>query len=440
MFEILTWWRRFTASPRFLYGPPGFFGFLWYLELEHWIASCYSIRRMSLRRNIRLLILFQFLVEFRLYAAVLVIYFAQVTGSYALAMSVLSVGMIAAAAFEVPTGIFSDLVGRRNTVVLGAIASILFVFFYAIGGSFLMLAIGAVFEGLSRALWSGNNDALLYESVESKNPEDGFSKYSGKSQSAGQAALAICAVLGGIVATFSLSLVMWLTLIPQVIAFFVSLFLLEPKTHSQKSGNIYFHLSESIRQFRENYKLRLVSLNSILKFAFGETSFQFKPVFINSLWPLWAVGVAHTLSFVGGSVSFYFSGYFIRKFGALKVLIGELVFSRVLNFVALLFPTIVSPVLMSATSLTYGAGQVANSTLMQKEFTREQRATLGSINSLAASMAFAVVSFLVGLFADQIGPVRTLLIAQFVLVLPLWIYWRIFKHEKLDYTSLYGKD
>jgi len=150
VFEILTWWRRFTASPRFLYGPPGFFGFLWYLELEHWIASCYSIRRMSLRRNIRLLILFQFLVEFRLYAAVLVIYFAQVTGSYALAMSVLSVGMIAAAAFEVPTGIFSDLVGRRNTVVLGAIASILFVFFYAIGGSFLMLAIGAVFEALRK--------------------------------------------------------------------------------------------------------------------------------------------------------------------------------------------------------------------------------------------------------------------------------------------------
>ncbi len=69
---------------------------------------------MNLHKNVKLLILFEFLIEFRLYSAIIVIYFAAVTGSYALAMSLLSIVMISAAVFEVPTGVFSDLVGRKK--------------------------------------------------------------------------------------------------------------------------------------------------------------------------------------------------------------------------------------------------------------------------------------------------------------------------------------
>ncbi|MBI3956280.1 MFS transporter [Candidatus Gottesmanbacteria bacterium] len=387
---------------------------------------------MNLHKNVKLLILFEFLVEFRLYAAILVIYFAHVTGSYALAMSVLSIVMISAALFEIPTGVFSDMIGRKNTIVLGSLASVLFVLFYAIGNSYWFLIIGAIFEGLSRALWSGNNDALMYDSLLDKNMEEEFSQYSGKSSSAGQAALAICAVLGGIIATFSLGLAMWLTLIPQIIALGVSLFISEPRVHSKKSGDVYSHLAESFNQFKENYKLRLISFASIMRFAFGETAFQFKPVFINTLWPLWAVGLAHSLSFIGGSISFYLSGPIIKKFNALKVLVGEIIINRVFNTIALVFPTVASPALMSLTSLTFGAGQVANNTLMQNEFTNEQRATLGSINSLAASVAFAAVAFLIGLFADEIGPIKVLLIIQIILLFPLWIYWKIFNHNKTN--------
>lgn len=385
---------------------------------------------MNLHKNVKLLILFEFLIEFRLYSAIIVIYFAAVTGSYALAMSLLSIVMISAAVFEVPTGVFSDLVGRKNTVALGAIASILFVLFYAIGGSFWILAVGAVFEGLSRAFWSGNNDALLYDSFSKEEVEAGFTKYIGRLQSAGQAALAICAVLGGIVAVFSLNLVMWLTLIPQVLALVVSLFLIEPRSHSKKDGNIYAHLGTALKQFKHNYKLRMISLSSIIGFAFGETGFQFSSVYINSLWPIWAVGLSKTLSFVGGSISFYFSGAVIKKLGLLKSLVIENIISRSVTFLALFFPNILSPILMSSTSLLYGVSQTAKNTLLQKEFTTEQRATLGSINSLLASIAFAVVSFLIGYIADKIGPINALLMVNGVLLLPLWIYWKIFKHNR----------
>ena len=71
----------------------------------------------------------------------------KVSGSYALGMSIFSIVMLSAAIFEIPTGVFSDLVGRKKTVVFGALSSVLYVIFYAIGGIYLFLVIGAIFEG-----------------------------------------------------------------------------------------------------------------------------------------------------------------------------------------------------------------------------------------------------------------------------------------------------
>jgi MFS family permease len=223
---------------------------------------------------------------------------------------------------------------------------------------------------------------------------------------------------------------MWLTLIPQILAFIVTLFLVEPKLHSNKETNIYAHLFSSFNQFRHNYKLRLVSFASIIDFAFGETGFQFKPVFVNSLWPIWAVGLAQTFSFIGGSISFYFSGSVIKRFGEIRSLVYENIISRIIGVIALVFPTVLSPALLSVTSLMFGVTQVAKNSLMQKEFTNEQRATLGSINSLLASISFAIVSFILGFTADQIGPVKALLLINLVLFFPLYLYWKIFTHNK----------
>ena len=124
--------------------------------------------------NIRILKWFNFFTDFKLYAPIAILYFAQVSGSFALGMSVFAISTIASAIFEVPTGIYSDFIGRRRTVIWGAFFAVLFAIFYAIGQSYWFLVIGAVFEGLSQAFYSGNNDALLYDSLyEQKYPNCG---------------------------------------------------------------------------------------------------------------------------------------------------------------------------------------------------------------------------------------------------------------------------
>src|SRR3989338_9127881 len=121
---------------------------------------------MLVHKNIRILAWFNFFSSFRLFAAILIIYFQRVTGSYALGMSIISVVFISTAIFEIPTGIFSDRIGRKNTMILGALSGVLAVVFYAIGISYWILVVGAIFEGLGRSFFSGNNTSLLHDTLD----------------------------------------------------------------------------------------------------------------------------------------------------------------------------------------------------------------------------------------------------------------------------------
>ncbi|MBP9719336.1 MAG: MFS transporter [Candidatus Levybacteria bacterium] len=384
---------------------------------------------MISHRNITLLKWFNFFIDFRLYAPIAIIYFSQITGSFALGMSVFSITMLASAFFELPTGVFSDKIGRKNTVILGAVSAVLFSIFYAIGGSFWILAIGAIFEGLSRAFYSGNNDALLHDTLSELGQEEYYDEHLGKVSATSQMALGIASILGGFLAVWSFAFIMWFSVFPQLLCFILAFFLIEPKIHKVGSGNIYAHLSEAYKNFITNKKLRLLSLSSILGYGFGEASYQFVPAFYNTLWPVWAIGIAKTMSNMLATLSFHFSGKLIRRFDGFKVMLVDNIINRIIGITATAFPTVLSPFFMSTTSAFYGVVTVARNALMQKEFTNEQRATMGSLNALAGSIFFGIVAFILGFTADQLSPAKAILILQIFQIGNLFIYWKLFKHN-----------
>lgn len=383
-----------------------------------------------MHKNIKLLALFNFFTDFHLFSAILIIYFAQVTGSYALGMSLFSVAMVSSALFEVPTGIFSDYIGRKKTMVLGATCAVLSITFYAIGMNYWILFIGALFEGLQRAWYSGNNDALLYETLSNSNKKDDYDHYLGKTSAMFQVAAAVGIIIGGFIAVWSFSLVMWLSVIPQVICLIISLFIAEPARQSDQSSNIYSHLVIAAKKIWVNRKLKLLSTNSIIGFAVGESTYQFRAAFVNTLWPLWAVGFSKVLSSIGAAVSYWYSGKLIRKVGVFRLLFISNIYGKVINIGSVAIATIISPILLSSTSLFYGATGVANSKLMQKEFTNEQRATLGSINSFMSNLAFGIFAVILGMFADKFGPTKALLFAYIFSLPTLLINWTLFKNNK----------
>ena len=384
---------------------------------------------MFTHKNIKILTWFNFLTDFKFYAPIAIIYFTRITGSYALGTSIFSIIAISSAFLEVPTGIFSDYIGRKNTVILGSIASVFCVVLYAIGGSYWMLACGAFIEGLSRAFYSGNNDALLHDTLSDIGKRQEYHVYYGKTNSMFQIAGAAAALIGGFIATWSFPLLMWLSVAPQIIGLFLSFGIVEPEKR-QGSGNIYAHLGESIRYFIKNKKLRVLSLTNILGYATGEASYQFQAAFFNTLWPLWAIGLARTVSSIAAFFSFYTAGKFINKFKEIPVLIFGNLFGRFFNLIALIFVSVMSPILLSLSSLLFGTITAARENLFQKEFTENQRATMGSLNSLASSIFFAIFSLGIGFFADRIGGAKALIMINIIQFIPIFLYLKLRNYSK----------
>jgi MFS family permease len=386
---------------------------------------------IKLHPNIKLMTWFNLCVDFTLYGPIAILYFSKITGSYALGLSIFSIEMISASIFELPTGVLSDYIGRRKTVIYGALCAVLAVVFYAIGINYWYLFIGGVFAGLARSFYSGNNDALLHESLRENNQEDEYAEYSGKVSSMFQIALATSALLGGIISYWSFPTVMWLSVLPRLIGLFVAFKLIEPKLTDNKSeSNIFTHLKESVHNFKINKELRSLSLASILGYGIGETMHQFKAAFITTLWPVWAVGISSTLSHVWATIGFRTGAYISKKFGFLKVLFAGSIFNSMFSLIMLLTANVVTPLIMPLTSFTYGVSSVAKDTLFQKHFTNQQRATMGSLNSLAGSLFFGIFAILFGAIADRIHPTNALILGETLMFSVVYINWKMYKDFK----------
>lgn len=380
-----------------------------------------------MNKNIKLFYLFNFFVDFKFYAPIAIIYFSQVSGSYALGMSIFSATMLSSALFEIPTGIFSDYIGRKKTILLGGVFLTFAVFCYALGFSYWVLILGAIAEGISRSFYSGNNTALLYDSLNESGKVNIFHEVLGKTSSTDQLALGISAVVGSLIAAKSFSLVFWLSILAPIACILISLFFKEPKVHKRESTNIYSHLRESLKLFITNKRLRYLSLSGILSHGIGESAWLFRSAFIQLFWPVWAIGIAQTASNILATISFYFSGKIINKFNEFKLLMFGGIYSFAINLISLIFPSVLSPALMSSTSILFGVQSVTKENLMQKAFTDHQRATMGSLNSFGQSIFFGIFSIILGLVADKFGPINALLFAILLTAPVTLLYFKSYK-------------
>ncbi|MFG1607588.1 MFS transporter [Actinoplanes sp. NPDC049265] len=383
---------------------------------------------LTISRNVRLLGWFNFAGDFRLYGPIMVLYFAQVTGSYAAAASLLAVKKLSSAAFEVPTGVLSDRLGRRGTMIAGAVVMVAAHVGYAGAPGYSLLLAAVVLEGLATALWSGNNEALLYDTLLEAGRPDEFARHSGRVNSMFQIALALAAPIGGVVAgAWSLRTVVVLSILPQVLCVVIAFGIREPLVHGPLESTALAHLGSALRGIRGNPVLRRMTLVSALRYS-SESAAQLSPVFVAGLWPLWALGLwrtfGHGVSFAG----FRLSGWVIGKAGAARTLLFGELFDNVANFVALIRPTVFSPVILG--SPAYGLSTIAQQTLLQREFTDRERATMGSLASLLGSLLYALVALGAGLVADRWGIVAGLFLIQAVLLIALPLAWWVHTHAR----------
>ncbi|MFC1659474.1 MFS transporter, partial [Pseudomonadota bacterium] len=342
--------------------------------------------KQKIRENIKLLFYFYFFRDFRPIVPIIWIYLSAKLGSYAIAMSYLSMIMIFSALFEVPTGIFSDKIGRKRTLMLAALLScgesIIYIIAHNIQNNvYYLYILAALFRGFTISMYSGTDQALSYESLASLKKSHKFHVFGGKLISMVAFSYGIACLVGGILGEISFLWVFYINLFAQIITLSISQFLVEPNNVKRSEERSLKHFIISFKYMIRNKRLKNLSIGTIIENGFGNVSMEFRQVFLKTIVPIWLIGFTRFLRYILGGISFWFSGKVIDKFGYFKVIISVTILSKIIAIFAVLLASILTPFIFILNTSIRAPYHTAMEALMQKEYKHKQRATMGSIVS-----------------------------------------------------------
>lgn len=357
---------------------------------------------MEIRRNIFLFKLYYLFYEIWPLSVLAVVFFQQITGSYALALGVFSIASIVQSLAEIPTGVFSDKIGRKKTLVLSSVLSVLAFLMFALAGAHKYLLIpGAILWALSDAFASGTDDALMYETMEELNKPDEYDILYARSKTFGQVGLATGALVAAFTTYFySLNVLAWVSVIFGIFPIFICLRFVEPKKHTVEDNTSVKHFVIAMKSFVKNKKLRILATIQMLNRAVSFTSYRIEGAYYNTLISTWAVNVARIIKQVCGAIGFSIAPYF-RKFGFYRILVVSTIGVAAIKTIAVTLNNFITPFFQSSGNLLWGPCRTAESALLQQELSPKQRATMGSIVSLMGGILSAAIYWGIGMIADM---------------------------------------
>lgn len=114
---------------------------------------------------------------------------------------------------EVPSGMMADMLGRKKIFILSHIALMAYYITTLYSNSAVLLVIANLFHGIGRAFGSGSLEALLIDKAIEKQGEDNLKKINSQLIVLNSIALAVGAILGGILGTVGTGYTVLLTCI-----------------------------------------------------------------------------------------------------------------------------------------------------------------------------------------------------------------------------------
>ena len=150
-------------------------------------------------RNVAIYPWFKFCQNLIFWQAIWFLYF-QNELSAAEAILLYAIYDVGTTVLEVPSGYMSDRLGRRFTLIVSAIAGVAGASLLALGNSFEVFALAQILLGANIAFASGTDSALLYESLAATKRQAEIERQELRAWRFSFSALAISAVVGGVLA------------------------------------------------------------------------------------------------------------------------------------------------------------------------------------------------------------------------------------------------
>lgn len=386
-----------------------------------------------IRKNLYLFGWHNFCAGLWLFAALAIVYFEQITGSYALAMLAFSLVNLVQSIAEIPCGIFSDRIGRKFTLLLSAVILFVNMLFWALAGylsSVALLFIGSALRGIGLAFLSGTGTALLYETLSQLRQRKLFDTIFAKVCGYHQIGLVLSAIIATVVTYYgSLNLLACLSVIPAAAKIIIASLLVEPKNNLEEGISPWQQVKKSVRLFLKKPRLRKYSLLQIVNSSLQLAVFRFESMYYEQLVPIYLINIARSLQHIIGCVSFWLVPL-VNKISFLRLLFFSSMGNALIRTLGLMMNNALTPFFSAAHNFFYGIGQTAEVTLIQKEYNKGLRATMDSIAALFGGIVIAVIGYAFGVFADYTSPRVALALGVVGQVGIALLYRRLFKVYK----------
>lgn len=210
---------------------------------------------------------------------------------------------------EVPSGVFADLKGRKNTFLMSHIFIWLSFFTIFMGNSPLFLAIGNVFLGMGRAFGSGSMEALEIDQYIEKNGKTHLPEINSLLAKLDNLGLAAGALFGGYLgyvdSDYSLNLLS-LLLAEAVLIFMAAFFVKEERAKRKRAEqNLLTGFSGMLKSIKASRILCAVcGMAAVLGFLLAAVETYWQPS-IKLYLPenlTWLLGIVNCFAYLGGNL------------------------------------------------------------------------------------------------------------------------------------------
>jgi MFS family permease len=332
---------------------------------------------------------------------------------------------------EVPSGYFSDRIGRRRTLLISAAALISSYCCFIVGAGFWWFAAGQFLLAMGIAMQSGTDTAFHYDSLKALGREAEYASREAKAEQWGLIMLAIATLSGGVLGLIDLRLAYVFSLLSATTMAFLVWRMVEPQ-HADESAAI----PQSFTRVVWDCCLRLrdpvlgwVFLVVILLYAMAHIVYEFYQPYITlmqlplleaSAYAPLISGIVISVSMFGGAIGARASIAWQAKLGLVGVLAVAMLIQ--LGIVAAM-AIAVSPMVLALVCLRNFPMSLVHAPVraaIAPRIERRQRATYLSLQGLAERLFFAVLLMMLARGLESGAPIVESTLTS-ILTATLWL-------------------
>jgi MFS family permease len=316
-----------------------------------------------------------------------------------------SIYSVTIALIEVPSGYVADVLGRKNSLIIGTFFGMLGMVIYSFSFGFEGFLIAALALGIGQSFISGSDTAIMYDTLLELNRTKDFIKLEGRTISMGNLAEAFAFIIGGLLAEISLRTPFYYQIGIAFIGFFVAILLVEPSVQRLEDGKTkpWKNIKKIIHfALKENETLRYYILYSSIIGAGTLTMAWFsQPYFIsigiNSKFYFGLLGAGLNLAV---AIPSFYAHKIEESIKTKSLLILILILICACYFSISYTTSLWGLIILLLFYITRGVATPVLRDYMNRQIPSEMRATVMSIRSFIIRIIFASSSPFFGYVAD----------------------------------------